>query len=64
MTHNRSTPNSPSTFRLGDELLTAMARLQERDGIPPSEQVRRALTAFLITKGVLNAAPKKGRGKA
>jgi hypothetical protein len=60
MVTKRSTPGTPSTFRLGNDLLDAMSRLQERDGIPPSEQVRRALAAFLITKGVLKAAPKKG----
>jgi hypothetical protein len=38
-----------------------MERLHERDGITPSEMARRALTAFLESKGVL-AAPRT-RGK-
>ncbi len=41
------------TFRLGSDLAGAMARLQLRDGIPPSEQARRALAEWLSKKGVL-----------
>jgi hypothetical protein len=41
-----------STFRLGFGIDAAMDRLWERDGIPPSEQARRALTAWLTEKGV------------
>jgi hypothetical protein len=52
-----------STFRLGADLLDAMARLHARDGISPSEMARRALTAFLIDRGVLKppSRPKKRR---
>ena len=32
-----------ATFRIDDDLLEAMQRLQERDGMPLSEQIRRAL---------------------
>ena len=42
-----------STFRLGDEIDTAMKKLKERDGMLPSEQARRALVPFLESKGVL-----------
>ncbi len=45
----------PSAFRLGTDLTDAMAALQERDGIPPSETVRRALRMFLEAKGVMPA---------
>jgi hypothetical protein len=45
---------NPSTFRLGEDLAAAMERLQIRDGIPPSEQVRRALAAWLEKRGVLD----------
>jgi hypothetical protein len=48
-----------STFRLGDPITRAMQQLFERDGISPSEQARRALTAFLIEKKVLTQAPTK-----
>ncbi len=38
-----------------------MARLEDRDGITPSEQARRALTAWLTKKGVMK---KPGRKRA
>jgi hypothetical protein len=52
-----------STFRLGAELLEAMDRLHERDGISPSEMARRALTAWLTEKGVLKAPAARKRQK-
>jgi hypothetical protein len=42
-----------TTFRLDDELLDAMQKLQARDGIAFSEQIRRALRPWLEGKGVL-----------
>lgn len=48
-----------TTFRLGREILQAMDRLFERDGISPSEQARRALAAFLTAKGVYKAPARK-----
>jgi Arc/MetJ-type ribon-helix-helix transcriptional regulator len=53
----------PATFRLPDELLAAMQRLYARDGISPSEMVRRALTAWLTTKGVYKASATRTRRK-
>jgi hypothetical protein len=44
-----------STFRLDEDLVEAMRLLQERDGILPSEQVRRALRPWLEEKGVLRS---------
>jgi hypothetical protein len=41
------------TFRPDDDLLKGMAALRERDGMPFSEQVRRALRVFLTDKGVM-----------
>jgi hypothetical protein len=46
-----------TTVRIPDEILAAMARLQARDGIPTSEQIRRALSDWLKKKGVYT--PKK-----
>jgi predicted DNA binding CopG/RHH family protein len=40
------------TFRPDDEDLAAMEALKERDGMPYSEQIRRALKMWLATKGV------------
>jgi hypothetical protein len=41
------------TFRPGSDLLTAMLKLQARDGVPPSETIRRALREYLVKKNVL-----------
>jgi hypothetical protein len=48
---------TPSTkkqtaFRLDPELLDGLLFVKERDGIPLSEQVRRALRTWLEQKGV------------
>ena len=48
-----------STFRLGVEIDAAMMKLKERDGMLPSEQVRRALGPFLESKGVLKKKPQQ-----
>ncbi len=40
------------TVRLPDDLVAAMAKLQARDGIGASEQIRRALREWLKTKRV------------
>jgi hypothetical protein len=51
-----------STFRLGDDISDAMARLEARDGIIPSEQARRALRPWLEKKGVLQKSkPERKR---
>lgn len=50
-----------TTVRLDDALLDSMKKLTERDGIPTSEQIRRALNEWLKMKG-MHAAPKKKRG--
>jgi predicted transcriptional regulator len=46
-----------TTVRLPDDLHAAMQKLHERDGMPASEQMRRALREFLKKKGVYD--PKK-----
>jgi hypothetical protein len=53
------------TFFITDELDEALKALKERDGIAEAEAVRRALTAFLSEKGVLEkpqnqAASRRG----
>jgi Arc/MetJ-type ribon-helix-helix transcriptional regulator len=46
-----------TTVRLPDDLAAAIAKLSARDGIPASEQIRRALRLWLAKKGVYG--PKK-----
>ena len=49
------------TFRPDEEDLEAMERLRERDGIPFSEQIRRALKVWLVSKGVMKKQGKRAR---
>ena len=46
------TPLRPTNLRLEEELLEGMRALRAREGIPVSEQVRRAISAYLESKGV------------
>ena len=46
-----------TTVRLPDDITNAMRKLQQRDGMPTSEQIRRALKDFLSKKKVYT--PKK-----
>lgn len=46
-------PNRMASFRLDEELLEALKTVQERDGVPQTEQVRRALRAWLEERGAL-----------
>jgi len=48
-----------STFRLDEELLHGLQEVWERDGILPSEQVRRAIAKWLTEKGVLGKSERK-----
>lgn len=46
-----------AAFRLEPDILAGIEALRARDGIPASEQVRRALRAYLTSKGVRLARP-------
>ena len=50
----------PATFRLETEILSALQRVKDQDGIPVSEQVRRALIVWLESR---NVALKKAERK-
>lgn len=53
-------PHPPTTFRVDPGLLAAMHELKERDGIPISEQVRRAIRMWLEAKGgKIKTAPRR-----
>jgi hypothetical protein len=41
-----------TTIRLDEDLYEGMQEVWRRDGIQPSEQIRRGLRAFLESKGV------------
>ena len=54
------TPNLKSTtFRLEAELLAALQKVKERDGVPVTEQVRRGVLLWLKSKGVKVEAPRQ-----
>jgi Arc/MetJ-type ribon-helix-helix transcriptional regulator len=48
-----------TTFRVDPDVEKAMEALRERDGIPLSEQIRRALRAWLESKRVIKKAGRK-----
>jgi hypothetical protein len=49
----------PTTMRLDVDIMAALAAIRDRDGIPVSEQVRRALLAWVREKGVSVKADRK-----
>ena len=53
------TPDVITTVRLPVDLIAAIEKLQDRDGIGTSEQIRRALRRWLTTKGVYKEKVKK-----
>ena len=50
------------TFFIDPDLREALAAIKERDGIPESEQIRRAVRAWLEAKGVAIGSPLKAQG--
>ena len=47
------------TFFIDEDQRQALAAIKERDGIPESETIRRALKAWLEQKGVTKAERKR-----
>jgi hypothetical protein len=53
------------TFFIDAPTREALARIKERDGVPESEQIRRALKKWLEEKGELGGEERKaGRKRA
>ncbi len=55
----KMTPRKVATFRLDDELLEGLQEVWQRDGVQPSEQVRRAVRKWLEDRGVIKAERKR-----
>ena len=55
------TPKPLVGFRPDPEVYAAILRLQARDGIPISEQLRRAMRPYLQKEGVLTLKKEKTR---
>jgi hypothetical protein len=45
-------PKELTAFRIEPEIMAGLREVKERDGIPMSVQVHRALVAWLVSKGV------------
>ncbi|HWW84440.1 MAG TPA: ribbon-helix-helix protein, CopG family [Vicinamibacterales bacterium] len=55
-------PKKTTTMRIDDELLRGLQALKERDGVPISEQVRRAILAWLKAEGInVKTAPRRAQ---
>ncbi len=48
-----------TAFRVDEDLLDGLRRVQERDGVPVPEQVRRAIRTWLESKDVMKKAERK-----
>ena len=48
-----------SNFRIDEDIMRGLQEVKEHDGIPISEQVRRALRAWLEAKEIAKKKPKK-----
>ncbi len=48
-----------TTLRLDDDLFDGLQVVWQRDGIQPSEQIRRALRVWLEEKGVMKSDRKR-----
>ena len=53
------TPLKQTAFRIDADLLTSLREIKRRDGVPVSEQVRRALQAWVASRGVAKAERKR-----
>ena len=52
-------PRRITNFRIDEELLDALQRIKDRDGLPMAEQVRRAIRKWVDSRGL-----KAGRKRA
>ena len=59
----RMTPSAKkqTNFRIDPDIMERLQRIKERDGIPLSEQVRRALRIWLNEKGVVPEQTERKR---
>ncbi len=49
----------PYAFWISPDQKAALRAIKERDGIPVSEQIRRAIDQWLAEKGTEQAAPRR-----
>lgn len=56
--YNIDVPKRPYTFMIDPDLAGNLKRLKKRDGIPESEQIRRALRTWFKRQGLSQSARK------
>lgn len=59
MTKHALTPRRVTAFRIDEDLLEGLQVVWERDGVAVSEQVRRAIRAWLESRAVLTKSERK-----
>jgi Arc/MetJ-type ribon-helix-helix transcriptional regulator len=57
------TRRTSRTYRLDPDLVRGLEDLKERDGVPTSEQVRRAVRMWLDSKGIKADRPRAATRK-
>jgi hypothetical protein len=57
-------PKELTAFRVEADIMEGLRRVKDRDGVPLSVQVDRALRAWLDKKGVSVRKPQTASGKA
>ena len=55
-------PKELTAFRIERGIMAGLRQVKDRDGIPMSVQVHRALVAWLTSKGVILEAERKRAG--
>jgi hypothetical protein len=57
-------PRKRATFWIDDKQREGLKAVKERDGVPESEQIRRAINDWLDKKGVSKTKTPRPRGRA
>jgi len=52
-------PRKKYSFWIDDEQAAGLKVIKERDGVLESEQIRRAIAAWLVSKGAVKAVRKR-----
>ena len=57
--HSTVSPKQPTALRLDTELLAAMRQVKERDGIPITTQIEKAVGEWLAKRGAIKKTGRK-----
>jgi hypothetical protein len=58
-TFKTMSPKEPTAFRIDTGLLNAMRTVKEREGIPVTVQIEKAVREWLERRGAINRAERK-----